>query len=563
MSDPEAPASGLRQRALAALDHVEPGAAGVEQESVLHELRVHQIELEMQNEELRASQRELEASRQRWFELFDLAPVGYCTLSERGLILQANLAAADLIGLPRAALPQRRFSEFVEPDDQSGFHVLLAALARSDDPQSCELRMPGTTKLPHWIQISATAVRGADDARSLRIVLMDVTARRQAEAATAALKVAERVNQVHNEFLSRVSHELRTPLNAILGFSYLLLRNEQSRLSPKARDQLLHVQHAGKHLLNMVSDLLDITRAASGRLALQITSVEVVAALRQAVAELDAQSQLAGVTVSLDAPDDLVAHVNTDATRLRQILQNLLSNAIKYNRPGGSVRAQVSRHGAYWRIHVIDNGLGMTQEQQSSLFQPFNRLGRDAAGIEGTGLGLVITRDIVKNLGGFLSLHSEAGVGTEFLVDLLAQDPAVDQNGPADDTALQVRTGKAGRVLCVENDLASRELLTSILERRPALAPEMVPTGAACIAAARRAWPDVLVLEQHLADMPGLNVLKVLHQLNPHLTLRCLVLSDDGSPDNVAQARLAGADELLVKPINAGQMLSTIDRLLG
>jgi CheY-like chemotaxis protein len=222
------------------------------------------------------------------------------------------------------------------------------------------------------------------------------------------------------------------------------------------------------------------------------------------------------------------------------------------------------RNGEHWRAVIADNGIGMTPQQQAALFQPFNRLGREKAGIPGTGLGLVIARDLVQAMGGRLAVRSATGQGSEFMVDLLAADAG--QPTPADPARgsdLRVRVDVTGRVLCVEDDPASRELISSVLDQRPGIQREIVQTGAACIAAARRQWPNLLLLDLRLPDMPGLDVLKVLRQLNPHLPLQCLVVSADGAADDVAASRAAGADAHLAKPIDPGRLLPIIDRLLA
>lgn len=576
MSDPEdrnAFTTDLRERALArlALDEAaqRPAGAGppteAERERTLHELRVHQIELELQNDELRRAQLALEASRQRWFELYDLAPVGYLSVSESGLILQSNLAAAELLGQPRAALAKRRFSELIEPDDLPGYFALHASLRSAVHPQSCELRLLNLPPQQRWVQLTASAAApeaGAE--RQWGVVLQDVTDRRQAAAAQAALAVAEKTHRTRSEFLSRVSHEFRTPLNAIIGFSHLLLHNSDLALPDKARQQLQHVHDAGQHLVQMVTDLLDISRAATGRLALRIGDVDALGVLSDAIRDVTAQAQAAGVTITLDALGASKAGVRADPTRLRQVFQNLLSNAVKFNRQGGQVAVRLERPDILWQVHIIDTGMGMTPSQQAALFQPFNRLGREATGIEGTGLGLVIARDLVQEMGGRLTLHSEPGQGSEFTVELVASEAEQRhlQRPRAEAEAASSSHG-AGRVLCVEDDPASRELIHHILEQRPGLDVEIVGTGAAGIAAARRDWPRLLLLDLRLPDMAGLDVLKVLRQLNPHLPLRCLVISVEWAPEDIERSRVAGADGHLAKPIDSGKLLSFVDRLLA
>lgn len=563
--------AALRARAETALAEQapdEPGAPGLDAAEVrrmLHELRVHQIELEMQNEELRRAKDELEISLERWFELYELAPVGYCTLSEEGFILQSNLAVGNLLGVPRSALVQRHFVGFVEPSDQNAFRNLRVRLLDTGEPQSCELRMAVPSGAVRWVQLSASVAQDREGVRALRVVLVDATAQRQAEAAEAALRLAEQTGRMRHEFLSRVSHEFRTPLNAILGFSSLLQIGEGSMPPWRAHGYVQHIHDAGKHLLHLVEDVLDISRSTSGVLTLTPVDMDVLAALRNAVLAVEADARARTVEISIAEPIEMemTATVRADPTRLRQVLLNLLSNAVKYNRPGGHLRIRVLRHGNGWRLCFADDGIGMTPAQLAALFQPFNRLGREAEGIQGTGLGLVIARDLVQAMGGDLTVRSEPGAGSEFLVDLpagLAVPRAAEGAVPG---ALQVRADITGRVLCVEDDGAARALIASILELRPGLALELVANGKGGIEAARRAWPDLLILDQRLPDMAGLDALKVLRQSHADRTLRCLVVSAEAMPADIERARSAGADDYLTKPIDAVGLLSRIDALLG
>ena len=393
--------------------------------------------------------------------------------------------------------------------------------------------------------------------------MVDVTARRQAEAAEAALQLALETHRSRSEFLSRVSHEFRNPLNAILGFSYLMLHDEGSPLQPSDRQQLSHIHEAGTHLLQMVTDLLDVTSIASGKLVMHAAPVDALALLRRLIPELGVSARERGVALRLEEPLEGAVMVLADATRLRQVLQNLLSNAIKYNRPGGHVTARVQHDAAVWRLSIVDDGLGMSEAQQAALFQPFNRLGREVAGIEGTGLGLVVTRDLVLAMGGRLTVRSEAGAGSEFSVELPACEAPAPALAAGTEGSLQVRPHIQGRLVCVDGDPGHRALITNLLARRPGIRLELVSSGAQCLAAARRAWPDLLLINQALPDMPGLDVLQVLRQFNPHLPLRCLVVSAHTTADALQQARAAGADALVLQPLDPGRLLQQIDEILG
>lgn len=225
----------------------------------LHELQVHRLELEMQNEELRQTHVELDAARERYFNLYDRAPVGYCTVSQAGLILQANLTAAALLGVARGALTERPIGRFILREDQDIYSLAAKRLLKAGDPQTCELRMLKNDGRSFWVHLVATAVHEEDGAPVIRIVLSDVSERKRAEQSLiAAREEADRANHAKSAFLSRMSHELRTPLNVILGFGELLEMDPDFG-TPDQRASLAHILSAGHQLLGLVNDLLELS----------------------------------------------------------------------------------------------------------------------------------------------------------------------------------------------------------------------------------------------------------------------------------------------------------------
>jgi signal transduction histidine kinase len=263
---------------------------------------------------------------------------------------------------------------------------------------------------------------------------VDTTDRRQNEILRAEKEAAELASRSKSEFLSRVSHELRTPLNAILGFSQLL---ELDRRHPLKPDQLLrvgHVRSAGEHLLRLIGDLLDVSGLETGALRVRAERVCLAIEVRAIMQVMSGNAAAAGIEIQDEASHVVPSYVHGDATRIKQVILNLVSNGIKYGRRGGIVTLRTTFHGAGVRLTVSDNGIGMSAQQLAQLFQPFNRLGRESTSIQGTGIGLVITKQLVEAMGGSLSVVSEAGAGSSFMVDLLAapdaaRRPAADDNG--------------------------------------------------------------------------------------------------------------------------------------
>ncbi len=242
---------------------------------------------------------------------------------------------------------------------------------------------------------------------------LEVAERLRLQDADKAREIAERANRAKSEFLSRMSHELRTPLNAVLGFSALMQRQDGGLSEQKILEWSGHIERAGKHLLRLVNDVLDIGRIESGTVTLQQEPVRIGELAAESHSMVLSAAQSAGVSVSHEVRADLVVH--TDAGKLRQALLNLLMNGIKYNRQGGTVSLTIDQPEAtHLQVEVRDSGIGMSPEQVAQLFEPFNRLGRERSGVEGVGLGLVVVKHLVELVGGQLHVESEAGAGTAF-----------------------------------------------------------------------------------------------------------------------------------------------------
>lgn len=259
---------------------------------------------------------------------------------------------------------------------------------------------------------------GQGDRLLMTVMARDVTQLRQAEKAILDRTMAEASNRAKTEFLSRVSHELRTPLNAVLGFTQLMLEDRKNPLSEHHHQQMALVRQAGEHLLMLIDDLLDIVRIESGKVHIEPFEVDLPELLDTVMRLCAPQALINGVHLETRPPSHLGVTLKSDAVRLRQVVLNLVSNGIKYNRPGGHVQVGIDGDDEHVEIVVVDDGLGMSPEQRAALFQPFNRLGREHSAVQGTGLGLVLVRELVRLLGGQLSIESELGRGTRVTVRL-------------------------------------------------------------------------------------------------------------------------------------------------
>jgi PAS domain S-box-containing protein len=395
------------------------------------------------------------------------------------------------------------------------------------------------------LPVEATVSRsGQGDTLLLTAVLRDVSALREAEAARRAAREEQAANQARSAFLARMTHELRTPLNAVLGFAQLL-DADPSGLPASARSHIRHIRSAGAHLLVLIDDLLDLARIEAGQLRIRRQPVALAPLMRAVAAELEPLAERLRVQVRLGRVPP--AAVDADPTRLRQILYNLLSNAIKYNRAEGTTDVEVLLQHTEVEVCIRDSGQGLTAEQVAHLFEPFNRLGADEAGIPGTGLGLAVTQQLVQLMGGRLAIDSAPGRGTRICFTLpaaTAGHPAPPPTAPAappDDVG--------GHVLCVEDNPINRLLVEAMLSNWPGVRLSFADTLAEATRRCSAQAPDLVLLDLLLPDGHGLDWLERARGQDWGRKLPVFVLSASLLDSDRRRADALGARGFLSKPL--------------
>jgi len=381
------------------------------------------------------------------------------------------------------------------------------------------------------------------------------------EAIRAARDVAERANLAKSEFLSRMSHELRTPLNAILGFGQLLEMDELDERPAEAVEQILR---GGRHLLGLIDGDLDISRIDAGTIGISVEPVEVVSELAGAVALMTPVAADAGIELELERGDGR-AFVTADRLRLRQVMLNLLSNAVKYNRAGGSVSVTHSAVDGRVRIHVADTGRGIAEDRLDRLFLAFDRLGAEAGVVQGTGLGLALSRSLVEQMGGALWARRTLGEGSEFTLEL----PRA--TGPADliTPAAAQRAGREAEgtgprtILYIEDNPSNARLVAQALAGRPEVQLVAAAQGSRGLDLARAHRPDLILLDLGLPDMHGSTVLARLQADPDTRDLPVVVLSADTTQRQIHELLSAGARAHLTTPLNIRDFTEVVHRHLS
>jgi hypothetical protein len=490
-------------------------------------------------------------------------------LAERpDLILSdMSLPGFDGISAQQMALRQWPLVPFLYVSGSMGEE---AALERLRDGATDYVLKHRLEKLPTAVR---RAIREAEDRReretaesALRRLNAELEARvsERTEALTRANLAlvrarldADRANLAKSEFLSRMSHDLRTPLNAVIGFAQVL---EMDALTPQQQDSVTYIVRAGRHLLEMINEVLDISRIEAGRLSLSPEPVDLEGLVQGAVELIQPLAARRGLTVAVDVQPG--TYVLADRLRMNQVLFNLLSNAVKYNREGGRVR--VAAHTADGRVHVAvhDTGAGIPSEKAQLLFMPFERLGAEQSGVEGTGLGLALAKGLVQAMNGSIQFESVVDEGSCFTVTLPASDAAAPR-ADADERSLRTDPGIAGTVLYIEDNASNVRLMEVVLSKRPGITMVHAPDGEIGLAMLHELRPDLVLLDLHLPKVSGEEVLRRIWEDPATRGVPVVVLTADATPAQMRRLLASGATAYLTKPVDVRDVFAVLDLVLN
>lgn len=509
---------------------------------------------------LEKSRRELEAALQANQLIMDNSQAVICTVSEDGKFLRANPACEQLWGYTAAELIGRRYIELVHPDDRAKTEDVAQSLrdtGKIKDFVNRYIRKDGNVVDVLW------SASWSEKERIVFCVAHDVTDRSRIEKALREAKEeADRANHAKSDFLSRMSHELRTPLNSILGFSQLLDRQSPTDIQ---RPRIRYILTAGRHLLNLINEVLDISRIESGTLQLSLEPVCIEEAISEALDLMRPLAAERSITLGANESLDSTTYVLADRQRLKQVLLNLLSNAVKYSAMQGAVMISFLGSQRFTRISVRDSGAGIPVEKLARLFTPFDRLGAEQSAVEGTGLGLALCQRLVQAMHGTIGVSSTLGSGSTFWLELPQSDSPLQKlesakSGVNGEDGLST---ESRRLLYIEDNFSNVTLVEQMLAERPALELMTAMQGRVGLELARKHGPDLILLDMHLPDIPGWQVLAQLKA--DHLTreIPVVVISADATPPQIKRLLSAGARAYLTKPIDIVEFFRVIDETLS
>jgi len=502
---------------------------------------------------------------------------------EKGIIQLFNVGAERMLGYQAAEVVNK-----INPSDIHDPHEVTARA----HALSLEL---ATTITPGFEALAFKASRGIEDIYELTYICKDgsrfpaivsITAlrddygdiigylligtdnsvRKQVELELHnAMAVAKKANLAKSDFLSSMSHELRTPLSAILGFAQLIESGAPPPTIAQKRsvDQILK---AGWYLLELINEILDLALIESGKLSLSLEPTSLSEVMRECHAMIEPQARKRGISVAF--PQFAVRHfVKADRTRVKQLLINLLSNAIKYNRVGGAVVVDcVATTAGRVRVRVEDTGEGLAPDKLEQLFQPFNRLGQEASGEEGTGIGLVVCKRLIELMGGDIGVESTVGTGSVFWFELnltAAPRPSAGAVEPSAVAPGRVEADAQARTLLyVEDNPANLMLVEDLIARRSDISLLSASDGGSGVEIARASRPDAILMDINLPGISGIQALKMLADdpLTAHIPV--IALSANAIPRDIEKGLEAGFFRYLTKPIKVSEFMDTLDMAL-
>ncbi|GAB4550084.1 MAG: hypothetical protein Tsb007_01000 [Rhizobacter sp.] len=487
----------------------------------------------------------------RALEILSTALDAIITIDAQQRIVLFNEAAVQMFRLSAQEALGQPLDRLIPTPHRAAHHAHVGRYARGEGPShpmSSVRALKGLRSDGHEFPIEASVSRsGRGDNMLMTVLVRDVTAVRDSERKRLEQAAREAANLAKTEFLARMSHELRTPLNAVLGMAQLLQAGLHDRLSEPEQHQFELLQAGGQQLRTLIDHVLDLSRLEAGELVIESREIELCELIDSALVTNASLAQTQQVRLQSSYEVERPFTVHADPARLYQVVSHLVSNGIKLHRSGGVVRVEVKRERDCACISVIDDGAGLTAEQQALLFEPFNRLGRERSDIDGAGIGMALAHHLVTLMGGRLVVESSPGQGTALHVHL---------------PVAQAQRQPSGTVLYIEDNAVNALLVVEVLRQWPEVRVVVAVDGASGLEQAHQLQPDVLLLDMQLPDMNGLQVLKRLKQEPATRKLKVVALSANAVGTDVDATLRAGAVAYWTKPIDFAPFLEKMRTML-
>jgi len=499
----------------------------------------------------------------------DAVQEAFALFDERDKVVMVNSAGRQLFGAHLGgSIVGRSFTEVLD-------HALATGAFDFSDETKQALRA-------RWLAYHANP-QGTLEVRTGTGRFLRVAERRTAEQGTVAIvtdvtediqraaelsaarEQAEAASAAKSEFLSSMSHELRTPLNSILGFAQLLERDRKNPLDARQQERLQYVLRGGEHLLKLIDDVLDLAKIEAGGVSISTESVDLDNLLPEVVHTLEPMAARAQIRITTELPER-APPVSADRTRLAQVLMNFGSNAIKYGREHGRVTFRVSPHEHHVRISVIDDGIGIPETKRARLFEPFQRAGQETGPIEGTGIGLTISKRLAEMMLGTVGFTSAEGAGSEFWVEVPVHKAAAARSARAHAAArraMKLPTDQRQTIVYVEDNPSNIAFMCDVMEDVPEVELVTAPTAEIGLELIRARLPKVVIMDINLPGMSGLDAANRLREWPETRNIPVIGLSAAALARDTLRAKDAGFYRYLTKPVKVAELMAVLDELLG
>src|SRR5665213_45939 len=502
----------------------------------------------------------LAVSMEKSRAIFDAAVDSIIVIDENMNVVEASPSSDSTFAFSREQIEGRAALDFVHPADRG---LIVEALERAFvNDEVMKVRFRGLHTDRRWVMIESRgrALRDAEgNPTGAVIISRDVSEFVEAQRALELAKNdAEQANVAKSEFMSRMSHELRTPLNSVLGFAQIL---QMELEAPSELELIGYIVKSGGYLLELINEVLDISRVESGGIAVSLELVSIETLVAECLTVVAGDAVVAGIEI-IDRCG-VARHVRADPQHLKQVLVNLLSNAIKYNHEGGTVTLTCDEDAGRVRLRVTDTGPGVAPQLHERLFAPFDRLDAESKGIEGTGLGLALSKGLMEAIGGSIGVESTPGAGSTFWLELPLATTSIDIAEAGDASGrTESKTDVSATVLYMEDNMSNVRLLERLLVHRPNVRLITTMEGRIGFEIARQHVPDLILLDVHMSDLSGYEVLELLRRDVRTASIPVVMLSADASHEQIQRFRDAGARDYLTKPLDLQHFLAQLDHYL-